>query len=62
MKNLDLEQVSVQIDRGDLKTLRHLAIDSDMSLSKIVREAVQRYLESKKVKPPEIPTRSRKAN
>jgi Ribbon-helix-helix protein, copG family len=55
MKRLDLEQVSVQIDRSDLKTLRHLAVDSDMTLSKIVREAVRQYLESKTEggKPPE---------
>jgi Ribbon-helix-helix protein, copG family len=62
MKKLNLEQVSVQIDRDDLKTLRHLAVDADMSTSEIVREAVRQYLENRteKVKPPEtLPGRGR---
>jgi hypothetical protein len=44
MTKLNLEQISVQLDRDNLKTLRHLAVDADMSTSEIVREAVQEYL------------------
>jgi metal-responsive CopG/Arc/MetJ family transcriptional regulator len=60
MKKLNLEQVSVQIDRDDLKTLRHFAVDADMSTSEIVREAVREYLErrTEEVKPPETLTSS----
>jgi predicted transcriptional regulator len=43
-KSIFFEQISVSVDRDDLKVLRHLAVDSDMSLSRIIREAILDYL------------------
>jgi len=44
----DLEQISVRIERDDLKCVRHIAVDEDVSPSQIIREAVRAYLERRK--------------
>jgi predicted transcriptional regulator len=43
-KSIFFEQISVSVDRDDLKVLRHLAVDSDMSMSQVIREAILDYL------------------
>jgi hypothetical protein len=48
MAKRNFEQVSVSIERDDLKSVRHIAVDEDVSASQIIREAVRDYLERRK--------------
>ena len=43
----NLEQVTVSLEREDLKTLKHLAVDDDRTLSEFLRILVRDYLNAK---------------
>ncbi|MDP2601892.1 MAG: ribbon-helix-helix protein, CopG family [Deltaproteobacteria bacterium] len=48
MKQKILLPVTISIERDDLKTIRHLAVDQEVSVTAIVRGAVEKFLADQK--------------
>jgi predicted transcriptional regulator len=52
MSKRNFEQIGVSIERADLKAIRHIAVDEDVSAGHIIREAIRDYLDRRESRDP----------
>lgn len=45
----NLEQFTISIGSDDLKAIKHIAIDEDVSAAVVIRDAVEEFLAKRKV-------------